>query len=542
MEPWTFQIRHISVSVRVSSEVSLSPAPSLARVRIRRSRTRSRSRLANGSLFLVAIVSTFSSGVCSQRPLRGYHSSVYQDIPEELEHEHSSGLAFCSDSDDREEQILSAIAGIKHYSDWSDASGETEDYEHYFNQEDDDSNDTTDGEGGSDLNEDESVYTAATNTDGESSFERNLRRKIAERTYRSQRRNTAYRDFTAYKPPPRPAARKKKLHYVKLPDTYRVKDQAGSLSKEDEQNGRDMDKNTEATPSIERPPAETTASARTSAESAQQQQNKQLHTETVAPQKTPTASVSIAPTPNAAVICTPWVRKFLASCHRDVLLPVPKDYCLDNFNLVQLPPIVERIGVQAMTANDSLPTIGNTKSFPIYREALRLIVQEEPLPEHIPEFIQRAARALYLLIHQRYVLSPRGLDMIRRRFLLKGRQHVDPIFGRCPRRTCAGMPLLPFAQTDNIEPLDHAAVDDLSSNMSGVALEYRAQRFCASCGEVFYHWDSKIDGAAWGSSFCHLFLMIFSKDVFGDWKQRRPLHDARVFGFRLHPSVFGASV
>jgi hypothetical protein len=41
-------------------------------------------------------------------------------------------------------------------------------------------------------------------------------------------------------------------------------------------------------------------------------------------------------------IKTPWVRQFLASCPRDVLLPFSKDYCFDNFNSSLLAPAIER--------------------------------------------------------------------------------------------------------------------------------------------------------------------------------------------------------
>jgi hypothetical protein len=331
---------------------------------------------------------------------------------------------------------------------------------------------------------------------------------------------------------------RKRLQYVNLPDTYRV--------------GGGSSPTTTATTPTATTKRDTTATTTTepAAPKQQQQPPQTLQSQTTTPSQpqhtNPTTTAVVAPTATNPVLTTPWVRKFLASCHRDVLLPVPNDYCTDNFNLAQLAPVVERIGIQGMNANDSMPTT-SAKSYPIYREALRLIVQDEPLPAEIPDFLQRAARALYLLIHQRYVLSPRGLDMVRRRFLLK-RSSVDPIFGRCPRLSCAGMPLLPFSDSDNLEPLDQTT-DDVSYYKSTVpsepVLQYsiasRAKRYCASCEQVFYHWDSKVDGSAWGPCFCHLFLMVFGAEVFAEWKgQRRPsprLHEPRIFGFRLHASA-----
>jgi casein kinase II subunit beta len=206
---------------------------------------------------------------------------------------------------------------------------------------------------------------------------------------------------------------------------------------------------------------------------------------------------------SAVTLISPWVKQFLASCHRDVLLPVPTDYLLDNFNLAQLGPIVERIA----------------NSTSVYREALQLIVQSDAVPATVPEHMERAAKALYLMVHQRYILSPRGLDMVRRRFLL--RQTVDPIFGQCPSLDCHGMPLLPIGDSENYN--------------GG-----KAKRYCCNCQQVWYHWDSKVDGCAWGPSFCHLFLLTCGEQVFGQYRKRQsPIirRPPTIFGFQLHPSA-----
>jgi Casein kinase II regulatory subunit len=232
---------------------------------------------------------------------------------------------------------------------------------------------------------------------------------------------------------------------------------------------------------------------------------------------------------------TPWVRQFFSSCHCDVLFPVPKDFCADVFNLVHLPPIIERIGQQRDTAS-----LGVTRTFPIYKQALKLITQEEPIPTNLPKNVDTAARALYLLLHQRYVLSPRGLDMVRRRLLLKSptclrgysnkSESIDPIFGRCPVLECRGMPLLPTGEADEFG--SHG--DEMGE------VGRRAKRYCARCRRIFYHWDSKVDGCAWGTSFCHLFLLVHGAEVFGKWnpsERREHVHVARIFGFPLHPST-----
>jgi len=72
-------------------------------------------------------------------------------------------------------------------------------------------------------------------------------------------------------------------------------------------------------------------------------------------------------------------------------------------------------------------------------------------------------------------------------------------------------------------------------------------------------WESKVDGSAWGPSFCHLFLMTYGKEIFsclqGDnifaefnkssstrmegTKERNsdPRPVPKIFGFQIHPAA-----
>jgi casein kinase II subunit beta len=222
------------------------------------------------------------------------------------------------------------------------------------------------------------------------------------------------------------------------------------------------------------------------------------------------------------------------------LLPLPRDWCADSFNLVQLPPVIEKMAQQALAEFGIVPTESESESataggkpFPLYRQALKLLVHDQ-LPYAVPQHVERAASALYLLLHQRYVLSPRGLDVVRRRLLQRDGRAT---FGRCPRIDCRGTPLLPCGVSDQcgLHPLVVAA--------SGIDYaETRAKRYCPRCRQIYYHWDSKVDGCAWGSSFCHLFLMVCGEEVFGDgWREQEEREqerkESRIFGFRLHPSA-----
>jgi casein kinase II subunit beta len=241
---------------------------------------------------------------------------------------------------------------------------------------------------------------------------------------------------------------------------------------------------------------------------------------------------------------SPWVRDFLLRHSCDHLLPVPRDFCVDNFNLMHLAPAIERIGIQSLAPDESIPA--SSKPFPIYRAALRLIVQDDE-PEHVPVYLQNAATALFLLIHQRYAVSPRGLDLLRRRF--QRGSTVVPVFGRCPRIPCSGMPLLPYADSDNLNPMEYMPKQSkVSVEIPSILVsvkQRRSKRYCALCGETFYHWESEIDGCAWGTSCGHLFWMVYGKEIFAQWLNWKPSshspNKARIFGFRLHPSAHLAS-
>lgn len=243
---------------------------------------------------------------------------------------------------------------------------------------------------------------------------------------------------------------------------------------------------------------------------------------------------------------TRWARNFLASRPKDMLLPIPREYLSDGFNLVQLAPIVERIG---RMENGYLPPSVQNESYPVFKAALRLILQQDGEQSSTTASVQRAAEVLYTLVHARYAMSPRGLDTVRR-VLRRSDGTVDPVFGRCPRMRCRGMPLLPYGDSDNYDPCNSVTT--------------RAKRYCPCCGEVrrvrclpffcflfsrlilfllqkLYMWDAKADESAWGPSFCHLFLMLYGNSVFPDLHRTVNTHNGTlaepsIFGFKLHPA------
>jgi casein kinase II subunit beta len=202
---------------------------------------------------------------------------------------------------------------------------------------------------------------------------------------------------------------------------------------------------------------------------------------------------------------TPWVIQFLQSRAKDAMVAVPRDFLGDGFNLVHLAPLVESMGGS------------HDMTFPLYKAALRVILSLENILDVSPQ-VQRAAEYLYVLLHSRYVTSPRGLDAVRQ--MIK----YDPdVFGKCPRPACRGTSLLPLGEMDPGR---------------------NSRRYCCCCRQEWECWDSKVDGIAWGSSFCHLFLLTYGSgdlwkggDCGSNVKSFSTGNPPSIFGFRIHPAA-----
>jgi|Transcript_2509 casein kinase II subunit beta len=115
---------------------------------------------------------------------------------------------------------------------------------------------------------------------------------------------------------------------------------------------------------------------------------------------------------------------------------------------------------------------------------------------------------LYGLIHARYVITNRGMQAMYEKY-------ASASFGRCPRAFCCGQPALPVGRSD-------------------LPRNYTVHVFCPMCRDIFTPRSSRsasIDGAYFGTTFPHLFLMTFPELI--------PQHGVqsfvpRVFGFRIH--------
>ena len=114
---------------------------------------------------------------------------------------------------------------------------------------------------------------------------------------------------------------------------------------------------------------------------------------------------------------------------------------------------------------------------------------------------------LYGLIHERYILSSKGLHKMRNKFL-------NGTFGGCPRVLCERQLVVPIAMSE-----------DLSIS--------RVKIFCPRCEEVYVPRIRfvDIDGAYFGCSFPNIFFQTFPELLPTD-KQNKYI--PKIYGFILY--------
>jgi len=121
--------------------------------------------------------------------------------------------------------------------------------------------------------------------------------------------------------------------------------------------------------------------------------------------------------------------------------------------------------------------------------------------------IYQEAMDLYGLIHNRFIQSPKGLSMMREKYL-------NNVFGVCPRVLCGGQNVLPIGMSENLR---HS----------------RVKVYCPKCEDVYVPKKKceDVDGAYFGTSFANIILQTYPDLI---PKEQPVTFVPKIFGFKIH--------
>ncbi|KAL5569700.1 hypothetical protein UlMin_026275 [Ulmus minor] len=163
-----------------------------------------------------------------------------------------------------------------------------------------------------------------------------------------------------------------------------------------------------------------------------------------------------------------WISWFCNQKGNEFFCEVDYDYILDDFNLS-----------------------GLNNQVACYDYALDLVLDvdyshDDSFTDEQKDLIEWAAEMLYGLIHARFIATSKGMSAM----LEKYRKYQ---FGRCPRIHCNKQRCLPVGQSD-------------------VPRSKTVKIYCPKCEDIYTpqsKQQEKIDGAYFGTTFPHLFLMTY---------------------------------
>ncbi|CAD2091092.1 casein kinase II beta chain, putative [Plasmodium vinckei brucechwatti] len=157
-----------------------------------------------------------------------------------------------------------------------------------------------------------------------------------------------------------------------------------------------------------------------------------------------------------------WVKWFNSRVISNFLVIVDNEYIEDSFNLY-----------------------GLKNEIPNFNHLLSIITGDAPDDEHAKNSLEKDAICLYSLIHARFITTPKGLSLMKDKYI-KGD------FGHCSRVSCSQHNVLPIGLFDQVK----------------IA---KVHVYCPLCQEIYKIHDDKIylDGAFFGTSFPHIFLQTY---------------------------------
>ncbi|KAL3791173.1 hypothetical protein ACHAWO_013604 [Cyclotella atomus] len=191
---------------------------------------------------------------------------------------------------------------------------------------------------------------------------------------------------------------------------------------------------------------------------------------------------------------------------------VERAYIEDGFNLY---------GLRACVSN--------------FSDCLDLILDRIGPDDSDDSHLTQSACTLYGLIHARYIVTAHGLDSMYNKYAAKD-------FGSCPLVQCNGHPVLPLGLRDEIG-IDTVKIFCPKCQCAYQPPPLRSTRSSGHHSSTVSGGGGAVDGAAFGTTFPHLFLLTFNNLV-PDPLPADSAYIPRVFGFRVHQSsgcVVGSS-
>jgi len=187
----------------------------------------------------------------------------------------------------------------------------------------------------------------------------------------------------------------------------------------------------------------------------------------------------------------PWIEWFIQLKGNEYFVEVDEDYIQDDFNLT-----------------------GLSTQVPYYESALNMILDFDDPNDELPEVLQAlvgsAAQRLYGLIHARFIITNRGMQLM-------SEKYDNHIYGMCQLVECEEQ---------------HQAV--LPCGMYDAAQCGPAMVFCPCCQEIYRPRQTRlqnIDGAYFGTTFAGFFIMTFPQRI---PKSLPEPYVPRLYGFKIH--------
>ncbi|CEM05420.1 unnamed protein product [Vitrella brassicaformis CCMP3155] len=200
-----------------------------------------------------------------------------------------------------------------------------------------------------------------------------------------------------------------------------------------------------------------------------------------------------------------WIEWYCRLKGNEFFVEVDEEYVQDDFNLTGL-------SSQVPYFDQALNTILDAEDDTSAQEQDADIMGRGGAGaiEDRQAIIENSAQVLYGLIHARFIITSRGMQLMLHNY-------QKQVFGYCPNVACENQAVLPIGMCDTPR---HAG----------------AKVYCPKCQELYNPRGNRLgmlDGAYFGTTFPHLFLLTYENLV----PPRPQWYVPRIYGFRVSKTV-----